>query len=87
MKLKEIADITNVEYILDRLEPEDLYYLVKFLDKIVKKLKKEYSTKGLDKNIFISIVKEDSNQFSGRVDKSPALSQFGQTREGLVAQR
>ena len=87
MKIKEIADIPNTEYILDRLEPEDLYFLVNSWDKIVKKIKEEYSTKGLDKNIFISIIKDGAFQLQQNVDKSPALSQYGQIKEGIVAQR
>ena len=35
-KLKTIADNINVEYILDRLEDEDLYYLVNGWDGILK---------------------------------------------------
>ena len=87
MKIKEIADIPNTEYILDRLEPEDLYFLVNSWNKIIKKIKEEYSTKGLDKNIFISIIKDGAIQLQQDVDKSPALSQYGQIKEGIVAQR
>ena len=56
-KILTIADKTNTEYILDRLENEDLFYLVNSWDGIVKKLRDEYSKSGLDKAIFIDLVK------------------------------
>ena len=42
-KLKTIADNINVEYILDRLEDEDLYYLVNGWDGILKTITEKYS--------------------------------------------
>ena len=66
-KLLQLADKTNTEYILDRLEDQDLFYLVNSWDGIVKELKEKYNTKQLDKNVFIALVKKNSedikNQF------------------------
>ena len=66
-KLLQLADKTNTEYILDRLEDQDLFYLVNNWDGIIKELKEKYNTKQLDKNIFIALVKKNSedikNQF------------------------
>jgi hypothetical protein len=59
-KLLQLADKTNTEYILDRLEDEELYYLVNNWDGVMKDLKEKYNSKQLDKNIFISLVKKNS---------------------------
>jgi hypothetical protein len=59
-KLLQLADKTNTEYILDRLEDEELYYLVNYWDGVMKDLKEKYNSKQLDKNIFIALVKKNS---------------------------
>ena len=67
-----------------------MYYLVNFWDKIVKELKEEYSTKGLDKNIFISIVKDGADKYLntfGSYTRDPQLTNEGKIRQGLVAQK
>ena len=68
-KLLQLADKTNTEYILDRLEDEELFYLVNNWDGIIKELKEKFNSKQLDKNIFIALVKKNSadlkQQFQG----------------------
>ena len=68
-KIAQLADKTNTEYILDRLEDGELFYLVNNWDGIIKELKEKFNSKSLDKNIFIALVKknaEDQNtQFQG----------------------
>ena len=59
-KLKTIADNTNVQYILDRLTDEEMYYLVNSWDGILKTLKEKYTTSGLDKNIFVNMIQEEA---------------------------
>lgn len=61
-KIKQIADNANTEYILDRLDDLDLKYLVNGWDGIVKQIKEKYSASGgLDKDVFVAIVKENSS--------------------------
>ena len=61
-KIKQIADNANTEYILDRLNDLDLKYLVNGWDGIVKQIKEKYSASGgLDKDIFLKIVKENAS--------------------------
>ena len=55
-KLAQIASRPIVQYILDRLEGNELLYLVNQWNAIEKKLRDEYSTKGLDKDILISLI-------------------------------
>ena len=57
LKLKEIANGPNVEYILDRLDDEDLKYLVNSWSGILKELKEKFNTSRLDKDNFISLIK------------------------------
>ena len=68
-KLSQLADKTNTEYILDRMEDDELYFLVNNWDGFQKDLKEKYSTKQWDKNIFIALVKKNAddikNQFQG----------------------
>ena len=59
-KLKTIADNTNVQYILDRLTDEEMYYLVNSWDGILKALKEKYTTSGLDKNIFVTMIQDEA---------------------------
>jgi hypothetical protein len=62
-KIKQIADNANTEYILDRLDDLDLKYLVNGWDGILKTIKEKYSASGgLDKDIFVAIVKENSSK-------------------------
>ena len=63
LKLNTIAPKTSVEFILDRLSRQDLYYLNNSWDGLLKKLREEYSTKGLDKMAFVGIIKSSSSQF------------------------
>ena len=44
-KLLQLADKTNTEYILDRLEDEELFYLVNNWDGIIKELKEKFNSK------------------------------------------
>ena len=67
-KIKEIADNTNTQYILDRLENDDLFFLVNSWDGIIKKLRDEYSKTGLDKNIFISLVQSMRKTFNNTLN-------------------
>ena len=60
-KLKTIADNTNTQYILDRLDNQQLYYLVNSWDGILKTLKEKYTTSGLDKNVFVQIIQDNAN--------------------------
>ena len=52
LKLKKIADAPSVEYILDRLDDEDLKYLVNSWLGILKELKEKFNSTGLDKDVF-----------------------------------
>jgi len=61
-KLLQLADKTNTEYILDRLEDNELFYLVNSWDGIIKELKEKYNSKSLDKNIFIALVKKNAEE-------------------------
>ena len=54
--LLKIADEKNTEYIIDRLEPEEIAYMNVYFDSILRDIKKKF--KKLDKDIFISFVKE-----------------------------
>ena len=60
-KIKQIADTTNAEYILDRLDDLDLKYLVNGWDGILRTVKEKYSSSGLDKDIFIGLIKENAS--------------------------
>jgi hypothetical protein len=62
-KLQTIAPKTSVEFILDRLTRQDLFYLNNSWEGILKKIREEYSTKGLDKLAFIGIIKSKSKRF------------------------
>ena len=61
-KVIQLADKTNTEYILDRLEDNELFYLVNSWDAIIKELKEKYNSKSLDKNIFIALVKKNAEE-------------------------
>jgi hypothetical protein len=63
-KLKTIADNTNVQYILDRLTDEQLYYLVNAWDAVLKTLKEKYTTSGLDKNVFITMIEKEAQNIT-----------------------
>jgi hypothetical protein len=79
-KINTIADKTNAEYILDRLENEDLFYLVNSWDGIVKKLRDEYSKSGLDKAIFIDLIKTMRKTFGKTFNPDNELTEKGQQR-------
>ena len=81
-KIMQIAPKVATEYILDRLTDKDLYYLVNSWDGISKKLREQYSTKGLDKDIFIRLVKEDSKKF----DTDLGGKEIGLSNRGLLRQ-
>ena len=81
-KLLQLADKTNADYILDRLEDQDLYYLVNNWDGLVKELKEKYASSGLDKNIFISLVKKNASDMDMNLSGfSNDLTQRGQLRQ------
>ena len=46
LKLKEVADGPNIEYILDRLDEIDLKYLVNSWNAVIKELKETYKSTG-----------------------------------------
>ena len=66
-KLLQIADKVNVEHILDRLVNEELYVLNNTWDGILKEIKEKYASKGLDKDVFISIVKDKTANLANDV--------------------
>jgi hypothetical protein len=81
-KLLQLADKTNTEYILDRLDDTDLYYLVNNWDGIVKELKEKFTSSGLDKNIFISLVKNNASSMDMNLSGfSNDLTQRGELRK------
>ena len=55
-ELTKIADRTVAEYVVDRLEPSEILYLVVNLKGIVRNIKKTKSR--LDKDMFIEIIKQ-----------------------------
>jgi hypothetical protein len=55
-ELSKIADRTIAEYVVDRLEPSDILYLVVNLKDIVRNIRKNKSR--LDKDMFIDIIKQ-----------------------------
>ena len=80
-KIKEIADNTNTQYILDGLENEDLFFLVNSWDGIIKKLRDEYSKTGLDKNIFISLVQSMRKTFNNTLNSDITVTEKGELRQ------
>ena len=60
IKLRELTDNKITQYILDRLDVIDLYYLVNSWDGLLKNLKEKYTSKGLDKDLFIALVKKNA---------------------------
>ena len=80
-KLNQIASKPIVQYILDRLEIGDLSYLVNQWNGIEKKLRDEYSTKGLDKDILISIIKDGSSKMLQPTDPTTSITSRGQVRQ------
>ena len=65
--LLSIANKDTVNYILDRLEEVEIFALNQQWDLVVSKLKKEYTKTGLNKNVFISLIKNISENF---IDKN-----------------
>ena len=63
-KLITLASKPNVDYIMDKLLDKELFYLVNSFDGITKKLREQYSSKGLDKDIFIRLIKTESKKNS-----------------------
>jgi hypothetical protein len=55
-KIKSIADNTNTQYILDRLDDQQLYYLVNSWDGIVKNLKEKYNLQVMLLNLVLKIM-------------------------------
>ena len=85
-KIKEIADNTNTQYILDRLEDVDLYFLVNSWDGIVKKLRDDYSKSGLDKDIFIDLIQTMWKTFGKNfIPDNIKLSERGEPRQRQMA--
>ena len=81
-KLKQIADNANVEYILDRLDDTELYYLVNSWDGILKELKEKFVSTGLDKNLFISMVKNNASNMDMNLSGfSNDLTEKGKLRQ------
>ena len=80
-KIKSIADNTNTQYILDRLDDQQLYYLVNSWDGIVKNLKEKYNTSGLDKNVFVQMIQDDAQNLK----QTPVIAMT--TRGDLRAQQ
>jgi len=80
-KIKSIADNTNTKYILDRLDDQQLYYLVNSWDGIVKNLKEKYNTSGLDKNVFVQMIQDDAQNLK----QNPVIAMT--TRGDLRAQQ
>jgi len=81
-KLKQIADNSNVEYILDRLDDTELYYLVNSWDGILKELKEKFVSTGLDKNLFISMVKNNASNMDMNLSGfSNDLTEKGKLRQ------
>jgi hypothetical protein len=80
-KLAQIAPRPIVQYILDRLENKDLYYLVNQWNGIEKRLREEYSTKGLDKDILISLIKDGSGKMLQPIDPTTSISSRGTARQ------
>jgi len=66
-KLQQLADKTNTEYILDRMEDDELLYLVNNWDGLLKDLKEKYNAKQLDKNIFIALVKKNADEIKNQL--------------------
>ena len=81
-KLITIAPKEATDYILDRLDDEEMYYLVNSWDGITKKLREQYSTKGLDKEVFIRLIKADTDKFRADIASvDVGLSNRGQLRK------
>jgi hypothetical protein len=81
-KILQIAPKLVTEYILDRLTDKDLYYMVNSWDGISKKLREQFATKGLDKDIFIKMVKIDAKKF----DTDLGTTETGLSNRGLLRQ-
>lgn len=79
-KISQIASKPIVQYILDRLEIQDLFYVVNQWNAIEKKLREEYSTKGLDKDILISLIKDGSGKMLQPINPNVITSR-GQVRQ------
>ena len=54
--LMDISNPTNAEYILDRLDFNDIYTMVNTWDALMKKIKEQFVKSGLDKNLFIQSI-------------------------------
>lgn len=79
-KISQIASKPIVQYILDRLEIQDLFYVVNQWNAIEKKLREEYSTKGLDKDILISLIKDGSGKMLQPINPN-IITTRGQVRQ------
>jgi hypothetical protein len=64
---------------------EEMYYLVNSWDGITKKLREQYSAKGLDKEVFIRLIKAETNKFRTDIASvDVGLSNRGQLRQNQL---
>ena len=83
-ELGKITDKSIAEYIVDRLSPEELLYLMVNFKGIVRNIKKNQSS--LDKDMFINMVKQLTVERPLVLGDAADLSEEAKTREGISHQ-
>ena len=61
-KIASLSDPKIAEYILDRLEPREQFFVVNSFDGLVKTIKEKYNQKSIDKDVFIRLIKAETEK-------------------------
>ena len=79
--LLHLADKTTGQYILDRLSTREIFAMNQMWNAVMLRVKKNYTTTGLDKDVFISMVKSLNDPFyDNHQDTEDLLSDRGRNR-------
>ena len=80
-KLLQISDKTNAQYILDRLDDNELFYLINGYDGLIKIIKEKYNQK-IDKDIFVRLIQAEAERSKNDLanTRGDVLTQRGTAR-------
>jgi len=63
-KIASLSDPKIAQYILDRLEPREQFFVVNSFDGLVKTIREKYNQRSIDKDVFIRIIKAETEKIA-----------------------
>ena len=81
-KLLQISDKTNAQYILDRLDDNELFYIINGYDGLIKIIKEKNITKKIDKDVFLRLIQAEAERLKNDLanTRGDVLTQRGTAR-------